>query len=614
MAPTTVRTATISGFKVELLTHSNYNTWKDRARAVLKQTSTGTKTQWSFIKELVTDIAYTKLDEPQKEAEEDAKDFLSLLVSQEVWVEVRHFQTASAIWHHLAAKNDTLEASRQALFEQQLDYLVLDEKKDNAMQEYLNKVTSLVTQIRASGGDISNVTYTGHMLRGLPKSYATVKIICHSKRDDIDSVKNILLGEEARQKGDAIVAKNNNNQSSAHALQAGRGGKDNQKGKGKGDKRVPMCYRCDKEGHTAPYCTAPPKVKETHGGKKPDGPSETKTYSGRDEPRIALMAHGDCHCHSLHSQETEHAEHCLDQSVELRKSAYALNVCLDQGSWYFDSGASDHITGNMAVFDAVTNITPFPITIGDESQCWVTGKGPVTLAVASGREITISEVLYSQSFGNTCLLSVPQLARKGAEIRFKNNTVTVLFSGQIIATGTLCRRSGLYRLDQDSTTSHIYRASTTMPDWHRRFGYTNYRYIRKTQECAKGLEIQGPDRVTCEPCIIGKSTYAHMPPVDEKGGVLYVIYMDHWGPARVQSILGNSYYLLLTDETGFRYIQFSVDRKSFFKQLADFVTLAETQTGKKVRQIRLDNAPEYRSTELKEWAASKGIILQYTTA
>ena len=78
------------------------------------------------------------------------------------------------------------------------------------MQDYLNKVTSLVTQIRASGGDISNVTYTGHLLRGLPSSYATVKIICHSKRDDIDSVKNILLGEEARQKGEAIVAKNNN--------------------------------------------------------------------------------------------------------------------------------------------------------------------------------------------------------------------------------------------------------------------------------------------------------------------------------------------------------------------------------------------------------------------
>ena len=40
-----------------------------------------------------------------------------------------------------------------------------------------------------------------------------VKIIYYLKRDNINLVKNILLGEEARQKGEAIVAKNNNNQS-----------------------------------------------------------------------------------------------------------------------------------------------------------------------------------------------------------------------------------------------------------------------------------------------------------------------------------------------------------------------------------------------------------------
>ena len=71
-----------------------------------------------------------------------------------------------------------------------------------------------------------------------------------------------------------------------------------------------MCYRCDKEGHTAPYCTAPLKVKETNGGKKPDCPSETKT-SGRDEPRISLIARREYY--PIHGQETE---------------AYVLTTCL----------------------------------------------------------------------------------------------------------------------------------------------------------------------------------------------------------------------------------------------------------------------------------------------
>jgi hypothetical protein len=71
----------------------------------------------------------------------------------------------------------------------------------------------------------------------------------------------------------------------------------------------------------------------------------------------------------------------------------------------------------------------------------------VTLALANGREITISEVYCAKSFSSTYLLSIPQLAKKGAEVRFTSNKVTMLERGHAVATGTLCKRSGLYRLD-----------------------------------------------------------------------------------------------------------------------------------------------------------------------
>jgi hypothetical protein len=44
---------------------------------------------------------------------------------------------------------------------------------------------------------------------------------------------------------------------------------------------------------------------------------------------------------------------------------------------------------------------------------------------------------------------------------------------------------------------------------------------------------------------------ARMLLVDKKGGVLDLLYMDHWGPLRVEFSLGNKLYLLLADETGF---------------------------------------------------------------
>jgi hypothetical protein len=94
--------------------------------------------------------------------------------------------------------------------------------------------------------------------------------------------------------------------------------------------------------------------------------------------------------------------------VDQPKGSYALNSVLSsRNDWYFNSGASDYITGDVSVFSYITNITPFKVVIRDETQCWVTGKGLVKLVLADEKEITISEVYYSKSFGRTCLLSVP---------------------------------------------------------------------------------------------------------------------------------------------------------------------------------------------------------------
>ena len=97
MAPSDSKTATVSGFKIDLLTHHNYDTWKDRARAILRQSTVGKTTQWSLVKEtpiFSTDGTYS---EKEIEAQEEAKDFLSLLISQEVWVEVNQLRFAADI-------------------------------------------------------------------------------------------------------------------------------------------------------------------------------------------------------------------------------------------------------------------------------------------------------------------------------------------------------------------------------------------------------------------------------------------------------------------------------------------------------------------------------------
>jgi hypothetical protein len=77
----------------------------------------------------------------------------------------------------------------------------------------------------------------------------------------------------------------------------------------------------------------------------------------------------------------------------------------------------------------------------------VTYKGLVTLTLDLGREISLLEVLYLKDFSTTCLISVPQLTKKGTIVIFELNRVFMIDSGQTVASGTLYKNTGLYRLN-----------------------------------------------------------------------------------------------------------------------------------------------------------------------
>jgi hypothetical protein len=58
---------------------------------------------------------------------------------------------------------------------------------------------------------------------------------------------------------------------------------------------------------------------------------------------------------------------------------------------------------------------------------------------------------------------------------------------------------------------------------------------------------------------------------------------------------------------------YNSDRKSYFTDLQNQVTFSETQTGNKVKRLRLNNAPEFVLGQVKDWCKSKEIRLEPTT-
>ena len=60
-------------------------------------------------------------------------------------------------------------------------------------------------------------------------------------------------------------------------------------------------------------------------------------------------------------------------------------------------------------------------------------------------------------------------------------------------------------------------------------------------------------------------------------------------------------------------IKFLTNRKSFFKALIKVIIYLKTQTGLKVKQIRLNKAPEFRSKRINSWVKKRGTLFAFMT-
>jgi hypothetical protein len=73
---------------------------------------------------------------------------------------------------------------------------------------------------------------------------------------------------------------------------------------------------------------------------------------------------------ALRDSQELHPEDETGHLANQPEGSYALSSALgSRNDWYFDSGALDHITGDVSVFSYIRNITPFKVVIRDKTQC-----------------------------------------------------------------------------------------------------------------------------------------------------------------------------------------------------------------------------------------------------
>ncbi|KAI5708540.1 hypothetical protein M8J77_024816 [Diaphorina citri] len=305
-------------------------------------------------------------------------------------------------------------------------------------------------------------------------------------------------------------------------------------------------------------------------------------------------------------------------------SSFLIASCNDQTSsnnatWYFDSGATSHISNNDACLENVVTLDEekvFGVANGDQLKCGT--KGDVKLVCPDKSTITAHDVSYVPGVMMN-LLSVSQITQKGNTVVFSKTGCKVVHGKVrvknkfVIASGV--NENGLYRFDSLNSNVNVLNE---VPDkselWHRRLGHLNIQDLKSLERTGTGVQLTTKTIDNCDACAKGKqhrTPFTNNSTPTRADSPLALIHSDVCGPMQVTSSGGNRYFLTFTDDfSRMSHVYFIKNKHDVFEKFREYKALVENQTGKKIKVFRSDNGTEYVNSQFKDYFRESGIQFQ----
>ncbi|XP_076886022.1 uncharacterized protein LOC143535732 [Bidens hawaiensis] len=155
------------------------------------------------------------------------------------------------------------------------------------------------------------------------------------------------------------------------------------------------CYNCYKIGHHSNECKEPSK-----------GNEEVNLTKKEDDIGPSLFM-----------------KVCSIKKVSLNEERVIPGVFAkvekNEGTWYFDNGASHHMLGKKEFFTTLDERVSNQVKFGDGSEIEIIGKGNVTVVSETSEKKTFSDVFYILKL-KTNILSLGQLDQEGCKIEIAN--------------------------------------------------------------------------------------------------------------------------------------------------------------------------------------------------
>ena len=500
------------------LDDSNFPKWKMQVTIVLKAYGL-----WKVVDgTTVRDAADVAKQAEWDKLDTDAQAVLLLSLTSGQMDHVHHCQSAKEVFDKLTEiHSDTSALNKQQTLTRFYKYKCgVNQSPVNAYTE----IQDLARILNDMGVPVDDLAVVTKIVSSLPEEkYQAFKAAWDSVDEASQSMSRLLsrlkkleLTTKSSHEDEAELSRAYHSKGQ-HFKKKGGAHKNEKKGKDMSAvKKETQCFQCGQKGHWKRECKNGQKKSEKDKEASKEKEKEGSKHAERAELGRAFMMRGNWTNSSIRED------------------------------WISDSGASQHICGDLAWFEEYRNYpVPRSVYLADNSSVKALAEGTVSLSALKGttwETVWLYNVLYIPGAVN--LFSEIVLASKGYTIvrskdetdfySTKNLKIPVLKAKSVGNAYVMCFKSL-------KSTSSAFRVSTKR--WHQRLSHVNPQYVLETvkRKAVYGIkESELHDKFSCEDCHMGKATRLPSPPVKKKRETLpgQMVYADLAGKMPVPSLGG----------------------------------------------------------------------------
>nr|KYP50444.1 Retrovirus-related Pol polyprotein from transposon TNT 1-94 [Cajanus cajan] len=520
-------------------------------------------------------------------------------MTQEVATQLLHCETSQQIWEDAQSLAGAHTRSRITFLKTEFHRT---RKGGLKMEEYLTKMKEIADDLALAGSSVSTMDLVTQTLAGLDNEYNPIVVQLSDKEhltwvemqaqlltyenrlEQINNQSNLTLNPSSN-----ISTILYNRRGKSNAFGGGRGGQINRgarggRGRGRATKDRIVCQVCCKPGHAASHCYH----------------RFNKNYIGQNSDE----------------QKSE-----KDKEQNYNFNAYVASPStVEDLDWYFDSGASNHVTYDQNKVQEVNeNDGKSFLTVGNGANLKIIACGDSSLDTQQ-KSLNLKDILYVPKITKN-LLSISKLTfDNDIYVEFHDVACFVKdkLTGRILLEGKI--KDGLYQLPGGSTSTnkrpHVF--FSIKETWHRKLGHPNSKVLNEVMKLCNIEASPCENFEFCEACQFGK---AHNLPFQNSVSCakepLDLVHSDVWGPAPISSVSGFKYYVLFLDDwSRFTWIYPLKQKSDVFQAFIQFRNLVENQFNKRIKTLQCDGGGEFKS--LSKVLIKTGIQLRescpYTSA